>query len=145
MKQRRLILPRHGRIVRVIGYVAAIPLAAWLLFGTAAPARVAIAGALIAPDTALLQRMLVAEDARATEPASLAALIEGLQNPDADTRRLAVRGLGRLERQEHLARVEPLMTDPSPAVRAEAVNAAGQIAKGVGPQHSRPGPMPRFG
>ena len=132
MKQHRLLLPRHGRIARVIGYVVTIPLAGWLLFGTAAPARIAIAGALIVPDTALLQRMLVAEDARATEPALLAALIEGLQSRDADTRRLAVRGLGRMERQEHLARVEPLMTDPSPAVRAEAVNAAGQIAKGVG-------------
>ena len=85
----------------------------------------------VAPDTALLQRMLDAEDARATDPAGVAPLLEGLRSSDADTRRIAVRALGRMERAELLARVEPVMTDPSPAVRAEAVNAAGQIAKGA--------------
>ena len=84
----------------------------------------------IAADTALLQRMLEAEDSRASDSASRAPLIQGLQSRDADTRRIAVRALGRMEREELFAHVEPLLTDPSPAVRAEAVNAVGQIAKG---------------
>src|SRR5688572_23997905 len=52
---------------------------------------------LPAPDTALLQRMLDAEDARATDPASLAPIVEGSRSSDAETRRIAARALGRME------------------------------------------------
>ena len=83
-------------------------------------------------DTALLQRMLDAEDARASDSASLAPILVGLRSPDATSRRVAVRALGRIERRENLRAIEPLLTDPAPRVRAEALNAIGQIAKADG-------------
>jgi cyclophilin family peptidyl-prolyl cis-trans isomerase/HEAT repeat protein len=128
-------LHRVSRLaVRVLACAVCVVLGRGVL-GRDASARVVAVGptvpiAPLAPDTALLQRMLVAEDTRASDPAGLAPLIEGSQSSDAETRRIAVRALGRMERRENLSRVEPLTTDPSPAVRAEAVNALGQIAKG---------------
>ena len=88
--------------------------------------------AAAAPDTALLQRMLDAEDGRVTDPVSLAPLVEGSRSSDAETRRIAARAIGRMERRENLQLLEALVTDPSAAVRAEALNAAGQIAKADG-------------
>jgi cyclophilin family peptidyl-prolyl cis-trans isomerase/HEAT repeat protein len=84
------------------------------------------------PDSAVLQQMLDAEDARATDSAGIAPLLAGLRSSDVATRRVAVRALGRLERVENLSALEPMMSDPSPVVRAEAINAAGQIAKAAG-------------
>lgn len=86
-----------------------------------------------APDSALLQRMLDAEDARAADSAGLQPIFEGLRSRDAAVRRIAVRAIGRLEQRTHAATVEPLLRDPAAAVRAEAVNALGQIAKAEGP------------
>ena len=86
-----------------------------------------------APDSALLQRMLDAEDARVSDPAALAPLLEGLRSSDAEPRRIATRALGRLERVENLSALQPMLTDQSAAVRAEAVNAVAQIAKADGP------------
>jgi cyclophilin family peptidyl-prolyl cis-trans isomerase/HEAT repeat protein len=74
--------------------------------------------------------MFTAEDSRATDPAALAPLLDGLRSPDVATRRTAVRALGRIERRENLSAIQPLLTDPSPLVRAEAFNAIAQIAKG---------------
>src|SRR6478672_5814761 len=51
-------------------------------------------------DTAALQRLLVAEDARGTGHDGLAPLLETLQGTDTLLRRLSVRGLGRLQRPE---------------------------------------------
>ena len=40
--------------------------------------------------------------------------------------------IGRIERRENLPSLEPMLTDPSPVVRAEAFNAIAQIAKADG-------------
>ena len=77
--------------------------------------------------------MLDAEDARVSDPAALAPLLAGLRSSDAETRRIATRALGRMERVENLSALQPMLTDQSPAVRAEAVNAVAQIAKADGP------------
>jgi cyclophilin family peptidyl-prolyl cis-trans isomerase/HEAT repeat protein len=65
-----------------------------------------------------------AEHARAEE---VAVLLEGLKSPDPRIQQLAVRALGRLERAQHRDAVLPLLRAASPAVRAEAVNALGQM------------------
>jgi len=80
-------------------------------------------------DAALLQRMLDAEEARAIDSASLAPIRLGLRSADVATRLVAVRALGRLERRENLPVFESVLTDSSPLVRAEALNAIAQIAK----------------
>ena len=76
--------------------------------------------------------MIDAEDARATDSASLAPILTGLRSDDIATRRTAVRALGRMERIENLTALEPMVSDPSALVRAEAINAIGQIAKATG-------------
>ena len=86
-----------------------------------------------ASDAGLLQRMLDAEDSRAPDSASLAAIVTGLRSTDVTTRRIATRAIGRIERREHLQLLEPMLTDPSSLVRAEALNAVAQIAKADGP------------
>src|SRR4051812_44637995 len=80
-----------------------------------------------ATDAGLLQRMLDAEDSRAPDSASLAAIVTGLRSTDVATRRIAARAIGRIERRENLSLLEPMLTDPSPVVRAEALNAVAQI------------------
>ena len=79
-----------------------------------------------AADTAALQRLLVAEDARGTGPEGLEPLLKALEGPDTLMRRLAVRGLGRLQRPELGRRLLPRLADTVPAVRAEAANAVAQ-------------------
>jgi cyclophilin family peptidyl-prolyl cis-trans isomerase/HEAT repeat protein len=76
--------------------------------------------------------MLDAEDARASDSASLAPILTGLRSSDVATRQIAVRALGRMERVENLHALEPMLSDPSAVVRAEAINAVGQIAKAAG-------------
>src|SRR5687767_7786387 len=65
-----------------------------------------IGSTLAAPDTALLQRMLDAEDARATDSAGLAPIVEGSRSSDVETRRIAARAIGRMERRENLPVLE---------------------------------------
>jgi cyclophilin family peptidyl-prolyl cis-trans isomerase/HEAT repeat protein len=79
-----------------------------------------------AADTALLQRLLVAEDARGTGAEGIDPLLTALSGGDTLLRRLAVRGLGRLQRPELGHRLLPSLADPVPAVRAEAANAVAQ-------------------
>ena len=76
--------------------------------------------------------MLDAEDARASDSAGLAPILTGLRSQDIATRRTAVRALGRMERIENLPALEPMLSDPSSLVRAEAINSVGQIAKAAG-------------
>jgi cyclophilin family peptidyl-prolyl cis-trans isomerase/HEAT repeat protein len=78
------------------------------------------------PDTAALQRLLVAEDARGTGRDGLAPLVDALHGTDTLLRRLAVRGLGRFQRPELGRVLLPLLRDPVPAIRAEAANAIAQ-------------------
>lgn len=85
----------------------------------------------LGPDTALLAAMLEAEDRRGAGPRGLDPLLEGLGSPHPVLQRMAVRGLGRLERDSLAPIVAPLLATPIPAVRAEAANALGQaVANG---------------
>jgi cyclophilin family peptidyl-prolyl cis-trans isomerase/HEAT repeat protein/uncharacterized membrane protein len=82
-------------------------------------------------DTAALQRLLVAEDARGTGADGLAPLFEASRGPDTLLRRLAVRGLGRLQRPELGRLLLAALDDSVPAVRAEAANAIAQSMRRV--------------
>ncbi len=77
-------------------------------------------------DLAFRQAMFEAEDSRGADPAGLATLLAGLESPDLEIRRLAVRALGRFERADLSDRIVQLVDAALPAVRAEAVNALGQ-------------------
>lgn len=88
------------------------------------------AGAAIV-DTAALQNVLVAEDARGGGPDAVDPLLAALTSGDTLVRRVAVRGIGRLQRPV-LARVlVPRLGDSLPRVRAEAANAIAQSLRGV--------------
>ena len=82
-------------------------------------------------DTAALQRLLVAEDARGTGRDGLGPLMAALTSTDTLLRRLAVRGLGRFQRPELGRILLPSLTDTLPAVRAEAANAIAQSMRDV--------------
>ncbi len=90
------------------------------------PAAGQAAAPAAAVDTALLQRLLVAEDARGTGAEGLDPLLAALTGSDTLLRRLAVRGLGRVQRPELGRRLLPSLADPHPAIRAEAANAVAQ-------------------
>jgi cyclophilin family peptidyl-prolyl cis-trans isomerase/HEAT repeat protein len=79
---------------------------------------------------ALRERMLIAEDQRAASSDDLNALRQGLASRDAATRQQAVRAIGRLERPDLMPAISRLLTDPNDDVRAETVNAIGQLARG---------------
>ena len=66
-----------------------------------------------AVDGSVLQRMLDAEDARASDSSALAPVLTGLRSPDIATRRTAVRAIGRIERLENLPAIQPMVTDVS--------------------------------
>ena len=121
-----------GRLTGRRTPIICLVITASLVFGRGS-ARPASGARIAVPDSTLLQRILDTEDARATDPAALAPVLEGLRSSDAETRRIATRALGRLERVENLSALQPMLTDPSPAVRAEGVNAIAQIAKADGP------------
>lgn len=77
-------------------------------------------------DSVVLQRLLAAEDARGTGRDGLDPLLKALEGSDTLLRRLAVRGLGRLQRPELGRRLLPRLSDPLPSVRSEAANAVAQ-------------------
>jgi cyclophilin family peptidyl-prolyl cis-trans isomerase len=95
------------------------------LWASVAAGQAAASGSASA-DTAVLQRLLAAEDARGTGADGLEPLLAALSGGDTLLRRLAVRGLGRFQRPELGRRLLPLLADPVPAVRAEAANAVAQ-------------------
>jgi cyclophilin family peptidyl-prolyl cis-trans isomerase/HEAT repeat protein len=82
-------------------------------------------------DTVALQHLLAAEDARGIGPDSVTPLLSPLTGSDTLLRRLAVRGLGRLQRPELGRLLLPFLTDPLPPVRAEAANAIAQSLRGI--------------
>src|SRR5215207_3691843 len=84
-----------------------------------------------AADTAALDRLLVAEDERGTGRAGVAPLLDALSGSDTLLRRVAARGIGRLQRPELGLRLVPYLADPLPAVRAEAANAIAQSMRRV--------------
>jgi cyclophilin family peptidyl-prolyl cis-trans isomerase/HEAT repeat protein len=84
-----------------------------------------------APDE-IRRRILEAEDARADGEA-LSPVFAALESRDNETRRIAVRALGRLERGSLAAAIAAAVSDPAPSVRAEAANALAQaVAVGGG-------------
>jgi cyclophilin family peptidyl-prolyl cis-trans isomerase/HEAT repeat protein len=82
-------------------------------------------------DTAALQHLLVAEDARGTGRDGLTPLLAPLAGGDTLLRRLAVRGLGRSQRPDLGRRLLPFLNDPVPSVRSEAANAIAQSMRGL--------------
>jgi cyclophilin family peptidyl-prolyl cis-trans isomerase/HEAT repeat protein len=82
-------------------------------------------------DTAALQRVLTAEDARGSGPDGLAPLLAALGGRDPLLRRVAIRGLGRLQRPELGRTLLPSLSDSLPLLRAEAANAIAQSMRGV--------------
>ena len=98
---------------------------------TLLPGAGAAQGPGSSPDTAALQRLLVAEDARGTGRDGLEPLLAAFAGQDTLMRRLAIRGLGRLQRPELGLRLLPSLADPDPSVRVEAANAVAQSVRGV--------------
>src|SRR4051812_4970524 len=94
-------------------------------------AAVAQTPAAVRTDTAALQRLLVAEDARGTGLDGQEPLLAALSSSDTLLRRLAVRGLGRFQRPGLGERLLPALSDPVPAIRAEAANAVAQSVRGI--------------
>ncbi|MEX2468027.1 MAG: HEAT repeat domain-containing protein [Gemmatimonadota bacterium] len=82
-----------------------------------------------APHQALAQ-VLPTEDARPTAEAERGPLLEALRSGDAQVRRFAVRGLGRLEDPELVPAAAGLLSDPDPEVRATAAFAVAQAVHG---------------
>src|SRR5512141_346285 len=82
-------------------------------------------------DRAALQRILVAEDARGHGADGLTPLLDALGSPDTLLRRVAVRGLGRLQRPELGLRLVASLADTISAIRAEAANGIAQSFKRV--------------
>jgi cyclophilin family peptidyl-prolyl cis-trans isomerase/HEAT repeat protein len=108
-------------------------LVAWLS-GCATPASSVQPGA---GQSALVERILAADDARGRGPGGLAPLLEGAASSDAGVRRLAVRALGRIEADSLVPAIAPLLTDPAAGVRAEAANALGQAVLRAEPAAAR--------
>ncbi len=82
-------------------------------------------------DTAALQRLLAAEDARGRGQGGLDPLIAALKGTDTTLRRVAVRGLGRFQRPELGRLLVPYLDDRLPSVRAEAAKAIAQSLRRV--------------
>ena len=82
-------------------------------------------------DRAVLERLLVAEDARGKGAGGLAPITEGLTSQDTLIRRVAVRAVGRLQRPDLAGKLIPILSDPVPAIRAEAAIAVAQSLRRV--------------
>lgn len=89
------------------------------------PAR-PLAWSDVEADTATYALILGAEDRRAPTSGDLDVLVEATSSPLPGIRRVSARALGRLERPELTDRLLPLLEDPDPMVRVEAVNALAQ-------------------
>ncbi len=75
---------------------------------------------------AMLQRILVAEDTRGTGAEGIAPLLDGAGTTDTTLRRVAVRGLGRLQRPALVPQLLRALDDSVPSIRAEAASALAQ-------------------
>jgi len=74
--------------------------------------------------------IIQAEDRRAPSAQDLATLRAGARSGDAQTARIGLRALGRLERPALIPDILPGLRHPLPEVRAEAANAIAQAAQG---------------
>jgi cyclophilin family peptidyl-prolyl cis-trans isomerase/HEAT repeat protein len=79
-----------------------------------------------------LDAIRTAEDRRDSSPAALAPILERLGHPLTNVRMTAVRAIGRFEDPSLLPLIASALSDPDPAVRAEAANAVGQAARNEG-------------
>ena len=84
-------------------------------------------------DRVRLQQLLIAEDARGTGNAGLGPLLDNLRSSDTLLRRVAARGIGRLQRPDLGLRLLEALSDPVVAVRIEAANGIAQSLKRVRP------------
>ena len=82
--------------------------------------------------------VLQAEDRRAPTANDLAILRSGAHGGDAQTTRMAVRAMGRLERPALIADVTPFLRHALPEIRIEAATAIGQAAQGWKGDHPAP-------
>jgi cyclophilin family peptidyl-prolyl cis-trans isomerase/HEAT repeat protein len=82
-------------------------------------------------DPMLGQRLLEAEDARASTAESLRLLIETALRGTGATRVQAIRAIGRLERPMLADTLMPLLRDSSASVRGAAAHAVGQLISGM--------------
>lgn len=78
----------------------------------------------------LLDRVLRAEDTRASDPTAMLPLLEALRGTDLTTRLVAIRALGRLQRPDLVPRLA-LMLDDAVSMRSEAANAIAQSVASV--------------
>jgi cyclophilin family peptidyl-prolyl cis-trans isomerase len=78
----------------------------------------------------LLDRVLRAEDTRASETEGLPTLLEALRSKDLTARRVAIRAIGRLQRPDQLPRLS-VMIDDALSMRSEAANAIAQSVASV--------------
>ncbi len=83
--------------------------------------------------------IVLAENRRAATPADIALLRRGARSSDAQTARIALRALGRLERPALIPDIMPGLQYRFPETRAEAANAVGQAAQGADPNRPVPG------
>lgn len=79
---------------------------------------------LLLMQSSLSYQLLQAEDSRVANPSTL---VEALSHSDPSIQRQAARAIGRLERVELGRNLLPLLLSPDADVRAEAINAFGQI------------------
>lgn len=94
------------------------------------PVCLLAAGATAQPVPSARMKILFAEDRRAPTPGDLATLQVGARSRDAETARLALRALGRLERPSVLPSLLPALKHRLPENRAEAANAIAQALQG---------------
>src|SRR5688572_16248313 len=78
------------------------------------------------PHAVQWERLLAAEDARATTTAQLDVLVAGTPSAEPALRRIATRALGRLERSSLMDRIARMLADPNAPVRVEAAHALAQ-------------------
>ena len=100
------------------------------LFFAASPAS-AQAPPRAAAEELLLQRMLVAEDARGRGAEGIEPLLQALRSESPTLRRVAVRALGRLQDPTQFSALAPALDDPMPTIRTEAANALAQSVQSV--------------
>jgi cyclophilin family peptidyl-prolyl cis-trans isomerase len=95
-----------------------------------------------AQDAARTTRLAVlqAEDRRAPTARDLAIIRSGARSGDAQTVRIAIRALGRLERPALIPDITPSLRNPFPEIRAEAATAIGQAAQGWNADHPAAAP-----
>lgn len=79
----------------------------------------------------LLERVLIAEDARGTGKDGVVPILEGISSRDPQVRLVSVRALGRLQRGTFASQLAPALDDNSAALRAEAANALAQSVQSV--------------